>query len=378
MKIEKIELFVIGPEDKHYTWSEDIPEVFQSNTILRIHTDTDIIGESAVWNATYFEYDKYTAESLKHFLPILIGKNPLDRDEILYEIRPRVFPMPPGAQAVIDNCLWDILGKYSNLPIYKLLGGRRNKIPSYASTVMYESIDEYLKVIEDMKNQGFSAVKFHTWCVPNKDLELAKEARNAFPSMSFMLDAENNYDLENSIYIAKELEKLDFTWFEAPLPDYDFNGYKKITNSVGIKIIPSGNWIVDLQRFSEAVNNKVWTATRTDMAMLGGITNGKKAIDLSDISGMECEIMSWGYTLVSVANLHIMLSSNNCTYYEQPLPYKMFEFGMKDVLRTNKEGFMLAPTKPGLGVEIDWPEMKKKVIYRFVCDKNRKIGLVHS
>ncbi len=378
MKIEKIELFVIGPEDKHYTWSEDIPEVFQSNTILRIHTDTDIIGESAVWNATYFEYDKYTAESLKHFLPILIGKNPLDRDEILYEIRPRVFPMPPGAQAVIDNCLWDILGKYSNLPIYKLLGGRRNKIPSYASTVMYESIDEYLKVIEDMKNQGFSAVKFHTWCVPNKDLELAKEARNAFPSMSFMLDAENNYDLENSIYIAKELEKLDFTWFEAPLPDYDFNGYKKITNSVGIKIIPSGNWIVDLQRFSEAINNKVWTATRTDMAMLGGITNGKKAIDLSDISGMECEIMSWGYTLVSVANLHIMLSSNNCTYYEQPLPYKMFEFGMKDVLRTNKEGFMLAPTKPGLGVEIDWPEMKKKIIYRFVCDKNRKIGHVHS
>ena len=378
MRIEKIELFVIGPEEKHYTWSEDIPEIFQSNTILRIHTDTDIIGEAAVWNATYFEYDKYTAESLKHFLPILIGKNPLDRDQILYDIRPRVFPMPPGAQAVIDNCLWDILGKYSNLPIYKLLGGRRNKIKSYASTVMYESIDEYLKVIDEMKNQGFSAVKFHTWCVPDKDLELAKEARNAFPSMSFMLDAENNYDLENSIYIAKELEKLNFTWFEAPLPDYDFNSYKKITDSVGIKIIPSGNWIVDLQRFSEAINNKVWSATRTDMAMLGGITNGKKAIDLSDTAGMECEIMSWGYTLVSVANLHIMLSSNNCTYYEQPLPYEMFEFGMKDVLRTNKEGFMLAPTKPGLGMEINWPEMDKKVIYKFICDKNKKIGHVHS
>ena len=50
--------------------------------------------------------------------------------------------MPPGAQALIDNCLWDIIGKYANSPIYKLLGGRRDKIKSYASTVMYESIDK--------------------------------------------------------------------------------------------------------------------------------------------------------------------------------------------------------------------------------------------
>ena len=66
MKIEKIEVFVIGPEDTHYTWSEDIPEIYQSNTIIRVYTDSNIIGESAVWNATYFDYDIYTAESLKH------------------------------------------------------------------------------------------------------------------------------------------------------------------------------------------------------------------------------------------------------------------------------------------------------------------------
>ena len=378
MKITKIEVHVVGPEDERYTWSEDIEEVYQSNTLIKVYTDEDIVGEAAVWNATYFEYDKYTAESLKHFLPILIGRDPLDKDSILYDIRPRVFPMPPGAQAVIDNCLWDIIGKQANAPIYKLLGGRRDKIKSYASTVMYESIDEYLGVIEDMKNQGFQAVKFHTWCIPDKDLELAKAARKAFPKMSFMLDAENNYDLESSLLIAKELEKLDFTWFEAPLPDYDFNGYKKITDSVGIKIIPSGNWIVDLQRFSEAISKKIWSATRTDMAMLGGITNGKKAMDMSEIAGLDCEIMSWGYTLVSVANLHLMLANNNCTYYEQPLPYEMFEFGMNDVLRTNKDGFMYAPSKPGLGMEINWEKMKEKVIFQFACDQNKKIGNVHS
>lgn len=373
MKITKIEVHVIGPETKHYTWSEDIEEIYQTNTVIKIFTDDNIIGEAAVWNATYFEYDKYTAESLKHLLPILIGKDPLDREGILFDIRPRVFPQPPGAQALIDNALWDIQGKKNKVPIYKLLGGNKDRIKSYASTVLYNSIDEYLAVIDDMKKKGFTAVKFHTYCIPYKDIELVEEARKAFPSMDFMLDVENNYDLDNAINVAKKLEKLEFKWFEAPIPDYDFAGYKKISNSVNLKIIPSGNWVSDLNRFSEAINNDVWGATRTDMTMMGGITYCKKAMDLSAKKGLDCEIMSWGYTLVSVANLHVMLSGDNCSYYEQPLPYKNFEFGMKDVLRTKKDGFIYAPTKPGLGMEIDWNKMSSKIIYSIICDEGKSI-----
>lgn len=373
MKIKSIEILVIGPEDNRYTWSHDIPEQYQSNTIIKIFTDTDIVGIAGVWNACSYDYDKYTAESLRHLIPILIDKDPLNRDELLYELRPRVFPQPPGGLALIDNALWDIQGKFSNMPVYKLIGNKRDKIKSYASTVMYDNIDTYLNIIDEMKNNGFSAVKFHTWCIPDKDLELAKEARKCFPDMSFMLDAENNYDLSSSLYVAKELEKLNFTWFEAPLPDYEFSNYRELTQKVGIKIIPSGNWVVDLERFSEAINTKVWTATRTDMAMMGGITYGKKAMELSEEANMNCEIMSWGYTLPSVANLHLMLSSLNCSYYEQPLPYDTFEFGMKDILRTKKDGYVYGPEKSGLGVEVDWDQMKRKCIHSIYCDKKKLI-----
>ncbi len=191
--------------------------------------------------------------------------------------------------------------------------------------------------------------------------------------MAFMLDVENNYDFENSLYVAKELEKLNFTWFEAPMADYEFAKYKELTNKVGIKIIPSGNWLVDLKIFNLAIKEKIWSATRTDMAMMGGITNAKKAITLSEEAQIDCEIMSWGYTLPSVANLHLMLSTKNCSYYEQPLPYDTFEFGMKDVLRTQLDGLINAPTKPGLGVEIDWKIMKTKIIYSLSCDSKKKI-----
>ena len=61
---------------------------------------------------------------------MLINKDPLDREKLLYDLRPRVFPQPPGALAVIDNVLWDIEGKFIKKPIYKILGEKRNKIKS--------------------------------------------------------------------------------------------------------------------------------------------------------------------------------------------------------------------------------------------------------
>ena len=58
MKIEKIELFVIGPEDIHYTWSHDIPPIFQSNTIIKVYTDSNIIGDNDSYDETlYFYHD---------------------------------------------------------------------------------------------------------------------------------------------------------------------------------------------------------------------------------------------------------------------------------------------------------------------------------
>ncbi|MDP7014900.1 MAG: enolase C-terminal domain-like protein, partial [Pirellulaceae bacterium] len=67
-------------------------------------------------------------------------------------------------------------------------------------------------------------------------------------------------------------------------------------------------------------------------------------------------------------NLHLMLAFNNCSYYEQPVPYDSYEYGMKDVLRTGKDGFVEAPQGPGLGVEIDWPAMDAATIHKISTD----------
>ena len=67
----------------------------------------------------------------------------------------------------------------------------------------------------------------------------------------------------------------------------------------------------------------------------------RKAMSLAKAAGTNCEIMCWGYTLISTANLHLMLAFGNATYYEQPVPYEAYEYGMKNVVRTGPNGYRL-------------------------------------
>ncbi|MEE2659559.1 MAG: enolase C-terminal domain-like protein [Candidatus Latescibacterota bacterium] len=370
MKIERIEVRAVGPPTEQFTWSDDLPDQYATNTVLRLFTDDGGEAVSGVWNATSFGYEKYTAEAIRHIAPILIGRDPLQREALWYDIRPRVFPLPPQALATIDIALWDLAGKVAGLPIYQLLGARRDRIRSYASTPMLEDVPAYLRFVENLLAEGYTAVKFHTWCVPHRDIELCRAVSREFDleRVDFMLDVENNYDRASSMRVAREIEELGFSWFEAPLPDWDLDGYRELTRSTTIPILPSGNWLMDLMTLNEGIRTKAWRSTRTDVHMMGGITQMQKAMTLTAAAGINCEIMSWGYTLNSAANLHVMLAHDHCTFYEHSVPQQPYEFGMRDVIRSDGEGFVHAPTKPGLGVEVDWEQMRSATFHEFVVE----------
>ncbi len=372
MKITSVEVRVVSPRGERYTWSHDLPEQYMTLTLVRIRTDQGVDGIGGVGNYTSFHHDRYTAETLRHLIPLLPGLDPLLPDDIRVRLRPRVFPIPPAALAVIDIALWDLMGKVAKMPIYQLLGGSRHRIRSYASTPLLPDVAAYLRFVDDLIEQGFRAVKFHTWCLPEKDLELARAVRKRHQGsdVAFMLDVENNYDRRSALRVAQELEDLDFGWFEAPFPDYDLEGYCDLTRRVRIPILPSGNWIQDLQAFSSALSRHAWTSARTDATVLGGISGARKGLAMVEAAGMNCEIMSWGPTMISVANLHLMLSVPFCTYYEQAVPYPSYEFAMNDVIRTQPDGYVTAPSGPGLGVELDWKAVEASTIFSFDSSNN--------
>ena len=367
MRIDRVEVMVVGPQVQRFTWSHDLPEQYMTNTVVRIFSDDGVEGFGGVSNYTSYAHDRYTAETLRHLVPALIGRDPLDREALWRSLWSRVFPLAPGALAVVDIALWDLLGKTSNLPIYQLLGGTRRQIPSYASTPMLEDVAAYLDFVDQLLEQGFGAVKFHCWCVPDRDLELARAVRerHAPDRLALMLDVENNYDWDSALRVAKELEALEFTWFEAPLMDYDLEGYRRLTRRANIPIVPSGNWVQDLPSFQEALRKEAWSRARTDVTVCSGLTQARKAMALVEAAGMKCEVMSWGNTLVSAANLHLMLGFDLCTYFEQAVPYEPYEYGMKDVIRTGPDGMVAAPGGPGLGVEVDWQAMEAATLHSF-------------
>ena len=373
MQIERVEVMAVAPQVQRFTWSHDLPDQHMTNTLVRIYTDEGLEGVGGISNYTSYDFDRYTTETLRHLIPALIGKDPLRREQIWDSLWSRVFPLTPGALAAIDIALWDLLGKHTGLPVYQLLGGKCDRILSYASTPLFEDVDTYLRFIEEKVEEGFRAVKFHCWCLPEKDRQLVRAVRKEFPGdeISFMLDVENNYDWQSSLEMAKELQDLGFTWFEAPLMDYDREGYRKLTARVDIPIIPSGNWIQDLSAYEHALQSECWTRARTDVTVCGGFTPARKYMALVEAAGMKCEIMSWGNTMVSAANLHLMLGYGLSSYYEQPVPYEPYEYGMHDVIRTGADGYVQAPQGPGLGYQIDWDAMEAATIHRL---DSREIG----
>jgi len=165
--------------------------------------------------------------------------------------------------------LWDIAGKATNLPLYRLLGGYRDRIRAYASTLVYDTIDEYIELAKKCKEEGFTAFKIHVWGEPDKDIELCKALRDAFPDMDLMIDALCAYDRVGALRVGRVLDQLNFYWFESPLRE--------------------------------------------------------------------------------AAHLHVMLSIKNCDFFESPVPQGFLDAGMKDVIRVQKDGYVYAPKKPGLG-----------------------------
>ncbi len=76
------------------------------------------------------------------------------------------------------------------------------------------------------------------------------------------------------------------------------------------------------------------------------------------------ELQCWGYTLTQAANLHVMLARPNCGWFEQPVPYPAFEYGVANPIRTDRNGEVRAPDGPGLGVELDWAAIDKATLMK--------------
>ena len=294
----------------------------------------------------------------------LAGRDPWDIEAIWHENCRVRAPGWPAITGMIDICLWDIVAQKAGVPLYKLLGAYRDKIRAYSSPAWCETDQEYIDTALQNRDEGFTAYKFHPYHVVADDIRLCRAVREAVgDTMDLMLDPVSSYDRKGALEVGRVLDELKFYWFEDPIPNTDVEGLIDLTSALDIQISIGEDLYNDpLHTFPQYLARHVGDSIRPNAHFGGGISVLKKVSALCDAFNTNCELYNYGPTLLSAAFLHVGLATRNCDFIAVATPKGIVDPGMKDIIWIEKDGYVHAPTKPGLGYDIDWDEIDRLTI----------------
>ncbi|UCG54451.1 MAG: mandelate racemase [Dehalococcoidia bacterium] len=335
--------------------------------LVQILTDEGIEGDYLV-GGTIRTVGRGLADIIVEVIkPMLIGLDPFDREKIwdMMVNRHGGGVVSMNIVGAIDVALWDIAGKATGLPIYKLLGGYRDKIRAYASILAQESLQGFYDYAKELVEKGYTAIKLHVRGTPEDHIEACRITRDAVgDKVDLMLDSTCSYDRREALMVGRELEKLHFYWYEEPLPNTDIEGYRELCHILDIPVAGTeAMYTANPSHFTPYIAEHIVDIVRTDAER--GITLAKKVAEMSDVFGIKCELHGWGYATSQFANLHIAGAFKNSDFFEKMEPGEQYDVCAKDTIQIDSEGFVHMPSKPGLGLELDFEEIKNRTILAF-------------
>ncbi len=330
-------------------------------TVTRITTDDGIEGISCVPIGEPLSVASIIDRKLK---PLLMGQDPLDTellwDRMYMEMRRDRKGAAIRAMSAVDIALWDIKGKYFGLPLYKLLGGYRKRVPCYASGGYYHEGKGLKGLTEEMElylKHGFTAVKIKIGAVSvSEDIRRVKTAREVIgPDVELLIDANNAYDAPTAIRVGRALEEYGAFFFEEPVRPDDIQGSQLVADVLDIPIA-SGELEYTVWGFRDLIGSRAVDMIQPDATVLGGITEWMKVAALAKAYHVPIS-PHWEQEL----HMHLVGAYPNTLWVE----YFMREIGvrMEDKIYEDfvvaKGGFMDIPDKPGLGIELKSDAIKK-------------------
>jgi L-alanine-DL-glutamate epimerase-like enolase superfamily enzyme len=374
MKITGIEVVPFDVSVQRISFGELLSDHEIVQTVTRIGTDE---GAEGYYFGGHFHGDQDgllpgDRALITNFLgPFLVGNDPFDRALIWQQLW--AAKLPENVCSVIDLALWDLAGRVTGLPVHRLLGSARDKVKAYASSFNnLGTPDDYAAHAVECQREGYRAYKIHPYfawdpasrlpALPkpppvDADLEICRAVRAAVgDDMVLMFDPWGAYNPSEALRVGRELERLDFFWYEHPMPEHDTEQYVRLAAKLDIPIcspeIAEGgiftraNWI--LRHASDI--------SRIDV-LRGGITGAMKMAATCEAFGLRCELHMSGF-----GNLQVLGATTEdvCEYYERGLlgpgvlydttpPYLEMPCDPLD-----PDGTVAVPQTPGLGYVVDW------------------------
>ena len=359
-----VEIHAVGMESttaRYAGWEKAWKEV---NNILRITTADGFEGISGVDSYYHDQFSEELLLELKSVVTELIGLKSLDPvvvGSMLQRTRP---DLSDAARSSIDIALWDLAARRADLPLYELLGAKRESMASYASLPFYDSLPEYIEAVHQYAKLGYTTFKFHVWGSIEEDIRLVQLVQQTFADSDyrFMLDLEGAYNFQDAIRLGEETDEEMFVWHEGPIDDELLEQYAELRNRLAVAIIPAGYNLYSPEYIRQGIETGAWDAGRFDVTVVGGYSKALELMMIANDADLPIEIQSWGYSLTQAANLHLMLANERTRYFEAPMPKEAFEFGMTNSLLL-EQGRVLATEGPGLGIEVDWDRLETADFY---------------
>ncbi|WP_101296980.1 enolase C-terminal domain-like protein [Halegenticoccus soli] len=333
---------------------------------IRIHTDAGATGEFVGGNPPGYTQVAMVA-------PTLVGRNPLERERIWYDLKRALRKYDGMGVGPIDVALWDFAGKYYDAPIHELLGTYRTRLPAYASTYFgseaggLNSPEAYADFAEQCLETGYRAFKIHpVGGLDDRDVDREVETVRAVgervgDEMDLMFDPVCEYETwGDALKVGRACDEQGFFWYEDPYADggRSAHGHRLLRERLDTPLLQT-EMVRGVEPHADFVAADATDFVRADPIWDGGVTGAMKIARVAEGFGLDAE-----YHLAGPAQRHCMAATRNSNYYElglvhpdcavphaEPPIYGSYTDRF-DGLDGN--GTVAVPDGPGLGVEYDW------------------------
>jgi D-galactarolactone cycloisomerase len=329
----------------------------RSTTLVQVETDDGISGiGSCSGNGELLE-----AIVTRVLKPLLVGMDPTEIDEIWDKAYVRGGHKEFGTRGIgvvalsgVDIALWDILGRARGVPVYELLGGKcRDKVPVYATALYPEEAAKVVAKARAFAEQGFHGVKIKVGFDLDQDIRIVRAVRQELGrDFVVMTDANQGYTLDVGLKAAEAFADCGVFWLEEPLFAEDIAGHAALRERGKVPIAVGEN-LHTHYAFENFVTRGAVDFLQPDVARAGGITEIRRIAVIARDGNVAISFHTWGDAVALAASLHLSAALRECTvmeldYTHNPLRAELLRAPLKV-----RNGFLLPPDGPGLGVELD-------------------------
>jgi L-alanine-DL-glutamate epimerase-like enolase superfamily enzyme len=325
-----------------------------------VETDGGVVGEGLLFSLNG-RHLKVFAEMIAALEDVVVGTDPTSSGEVVMRMwKAANFCGTKGVAVIgigaLDMALWDIRGKLSDLPIYRLVGAYRSSVPVYASGGLWlsQSVDELQRQAEELSRKGFRAMKMRLGAPTiDEDVERVRAVRQAIkPSVGLMVDANQRFSVNRAIQLGRKLEELDLLWFEEPVAAHDLRGSAAVASALDTPIA-SGESEYGQYGFRDMLECGSADILMPDLQRVGGATEFIRVAHMA--AALDIDISSH---LFSEFSLQMLGCVSNATFLEHMPWFSELYNEQIEFL----DGRAIIPDRPGWGFSFNEKALKSYAI----------------